>query len=332
MTRLRFLMTVLGLLATLACSTTLLLSVGRAELARLGTAPDPALPGRPATAVREDRRLDPRPAPLPPAPGLAAPASPAPASASGDPRRHVDLVRRFPGGLQTEARLALQAGQSGRAFEVARELSRCQYFKDLRAGVEQRGQHALLARVLPDTDPAERARVDAFCQTAGASGPALMKQLVLLAAGQGLPDAVYWAYEEQLDPSGDSARLLGRWALAGQDFVALGKVLLADRPEALGLTAADMNVLRKASALLLVTPEYSARSAFRNLLRTAEEVATYRQAGVTTARAFAQLPAGLYPPVRFADLQLSPADEPRAQAVVDALVRLRRQQLKAAGG
>lgn len=331
MTPLRLLLTVLALLAMSAGSMTLLLSVGRAELARLATAPDP---GRPVPAVREARGPDPMPAPLQPSPGSAAPASPAPApaSTSGDPRRHADLVRRFPGGLQTEAQLALQTGPAGRAFEVARELSRCQYFKDLRAGYEQRGQHALMARVLPDTDPAERARVDAFCQTAGATGPALMKQLVLLAAGQGLPDAVYWAYGEQLDPSGNSARQLGRWALAGQDFLALGKALLADRPETLGLTAADMNVLRKAGALLLVTPEYSDDSSFRNLLRTAEELATYRQAGVSTSQAFAQLPAGLHPPVRFADLQLPPADEQRAQAVADALVRLRRQQLQAAGG
>ncbi len=332
MTPLRLLLTVLALLAMGAGSMTLLLSVGRAELARLADAPESARPGRPAPAVRKDRNPDPMPVARQPGPRPATPASPAPAPTSGTPRLHADLVRRLPGGLQTEAQLALQAGQAGRAFEVAREISRCQYFKELRADYERRGLHAQLAQLLPDTDPAERARVDAFCQTAGATGPALMTQLVLLAAGQGLPDAVYWAYEEQLDPSGDSARQLGRWALAGQDFVALGKALLADRPDSLGLTAADMNVLRKASALLLVTPEYSARSAFRHLLQTAEETATYRQAGVQTSQAFAQLPAGLHPPVRFADLQLSPADEQRAQAVVDALVRLRRQQLQAAGG
>ncbi|MBB2487712.1 hypothetical protein H5407_20945 [Mitsuaria sp. WAJ17] len=215
--------------------------------------------------------------------------------------------------------MALQAGKAVRAFEVAREMSRCQYFQELRADFERRGQSAQLAQLLPDTDPADRARVDAFCQTAGATGPALMKQLVLLAAGQGLPDAVHWAYEEQLDPSGDSARQLGHWAMAGQDLLALGKVLLAGRPETFGLSADDLNVLRKAAALVLETPEYAARAPFRDTVSIAQKAATSSSASPQTS-------------VRFADLQLSPADEQRAQAVVDALVRLRRQQLKAAGG
>lgn len=248
-----------------------------------------------------------------------------------DARRYAVLIRKFPAGLGNEGQLALRAGDAKRALEVASELATCQYFQDLRLDFEQRGMQAQLAKLLPGTDSAEQARVDAFCQTGGATAQALKVQLALLAAGQGIPEAVYWVHEEQWDPSGSADRQIGRWALAGQDLLAMGKVLLAAKPELLGLSPDDLNVVRKASAMVLGQPEFASRLGFKGILQTAQESATDRLAGVTGTQAYAQLPAGRASVVKFAELKLSSVDEQRAQAIVDALVSERRRQLAPEG-
>ncbi len=159
-----------------------------------------------------------------------------------------------------------------------------------------------------------------------------MEQLLLLAASQGLPEAVYWAHEDKMDPTGASSRLIGRWALQGHDLLALGKVMLDATPDVFGLSQEDLNVVRKASALLLETPEFAARFGFQKTLENAQEKATYRRAGVSSWRAYEALPAGKPPLVKFAELSLSPADERRVQDIVNAMVAARRRLLAGAGG
>lgn len=58
---------------------------------------------------------------------------------------------------------------------------------------------------------------------------------------------------------------------------------------------------------------------------------TYQRAGVGTKQAYEQLLTEKPPPVRFSELKLSPGDEHRAQAIVEALVRERRRQLTKPG-
>ena len=240
-------------------------------------------------------------------------------------------MQQFPGGLQTEGQLALRAGDAKRALDVASELASCQYFQELRRDFEKRGMREQLAKMMPGADPAEQARVDAFCQTGGPAAQALKVQLALFAAQRGVPDAVYWVYEEQWDTSGDAQRQVGRWALAGQDLLAMGKVLLAAEPELLGLSTDDLNVVRKASAVLLEQPEFASRLGFKGILQTAQESASHRLAGVSSPQAYAQLPAGKASVVKFAELKLSSVDEQRAQSIVDALVSERRRQLAPEG-
>jgi hypothetical protein len=215
---------------------------------------------------------------------------------------------------------------------VAKELGKCLHFQQTREEFERLGLQRKLAQLFPTQDPGERARLDAFCQTAGPNGQAWMEQLLLLAASQGLPEAVYWAHEDKIDPTGASSRLIGRWALQGHDLLALGKVMLDATPEVFGLSQEDLNVVRKASALLLETPEFAARFGFQKTLENAQEKATYRRAGVSSWRAYEALPAGKPPLVKFAELSLSPADERRVQDIVNAMVAARRRLLAGAGG
>ncbi len=267
-----------------------------------------------------------------------APPLPQPRIAASEPaappvqRNDGTLGRDFPGGLQTEAQLAQRAGNAKRSLEVAKELGKCLHFQQTREEFERLGLQHKLAQLFPTQDPGEQARLDAFCQTAGPQGQAWMAQLLLAAAGQGLPEAVYWAHEDKLDPSGASSRLIGRWALQGSDLMALGKVMLDATPDVFGLSQEDLNVVRKASALLLDTPEYAARLGFKGMLSNAQESATYQRAGVSSWRAYEALPASKPPPVKFAELTLSPADEQRARDIVKALVEARRRRLAKAGG
>lgn len=247
-------------------------------------------------------------------------------------RNYRTLSRDFPGGLQTEAQLALRAGNAKRSLEVAKELGKCLHFQQTRAEFERLGLHHKLDQLFPTQDPGERARLDAFCQTAGPNGQVWMEKLLLLAASQALPEAVYWAHEDKMDPTGASSRLIGRWALQGNDLLALGTVMLDATPDVFGLSEEDLNVVRKASALLLDTPEYAARLGFKGMLTNAQESATFQRAGVSSWRAYEALPAGKPPLVKFAELSLSPADEQRVRDIVNALVEARRRQLAGAGG
>lgn len=188
---------------------------------------------------------------------------PAPSGTDRDARKFEALSRQFPGGLEVEAGLALRAGDAKRALQVALELSRCEYFQSLRRDFEQRGLQSQLEKMLPGTDPEERAHVHAFCQTGGVDAQALTVQLARLAASQGMPEAVYWVYEEQWDPSGAAARQVGQWALNGQDLLAVSKALLAANPALLGLSPDDVNVVRKASARVLEQPEFASRLGFK---------------------------------------------------------------------
>lgn len=318
MTRLRFLMTVLGLLAMLACSTTLLLSVGRAELARLGTAPDPARPGRQAPPVLEGLA----------APGpSSAPALPAPPLQTAGPARatlgmpsHASLSRKYPQGLLAQAQSTLAANETARAMDLADDLSFCLAFKANGEAMARLGRPQAWPEHSPLSDPAEAARTDAFCQTLGTQGQVLLQQLLRLAAAGGEVRAAVRIHREQWEPGPETARQLGRWAMAGAHPLAFSTVLLDARPAAFGLSEADLNVLRRALALAAETPALG-REGFQAILVTTEQAASLEQAGVQGPQAHALWQSGRVPRVKFAELVLPAADEQRARAIVQALVR-----------
>ncbi|MGM9516873.1 hypothetical protein ACS5PK_21690 [Roseateles sp. DB2] len=264
------------------------------------------------------------------APPLQGSTTAAPSTAARQ-RSYAELIRRFPGGLQTEAQQALRAGDGARASEVARELGTCQSWAELREALERTGKQALLAQRYPEVTSSEQPRLDAFCQTAGPHAQELQDSLLLMAARQGLPDAVYWAHEMEKDPSGSASRLIGRWAMEGKDLRALRAVIYGMQPELFGLRMDDQNVARMALVLLAQTPEYADRQGVVNAIQLGQEIATYQRAGVGTKQAYEQLLTEKPPPVRFSELKLSPGDEHRAQAIVEALVRERRRQLTKPG-
>lgn len=259
-------------------------------------------------------------------------ALPTPAATPAAPRErnYASLNRRFPGGLQTEALQALRASNGVRAFEVASEMAACTSWARLREEYDKRGKQEVLAAKYPELKSAEQARLDAFCQTAGPDMQNLENRLVLLAAQQEMRDAVYWAHDMELDPSGASSRLIGRWAMDGKDLLALRKVVYSRQPDIFGLHMDDQNVARKAAVLLAQTPEYANESGIERMIQLGQDTANYQRAGVSSSQAYEALP-NKPPPVKFAEIALSPADEQRARDIVRALVEARHRRLTEAG-
>ncbi len=256
---------------------------------------------------------------------------PATTPATTRERTYASLNRRFPGGLQTEAEQALRAANGARALEVAREIGTCLSWADLREAMERNGKQELLAVKYPEMKSDEQPRIDAFCQTAGPNADELSKSLMLLAAQQGIRDAVYWAHELQQDPSGTSSRLIGRWAMEGADLRAVGQVIYGQHPEVFGLRMDDQNVARRAIVLLSQTPEYANESSVERMIQMGQEAANYQRAGVSSGQAYEALP-NKPQSIKFAELALPPADEQRARDIVKGLIDARRRRLAAAGG
>jgi len=228
--------------------------------------------------------------------------------------------------LQTEAQLALRHGDGARAYEVAKEMAACQHSIRTRIEMEQLGLKPALERRRPAEDVAEQARIDAMCQTSGPEAQMLEHQLVLLAAAQGIPQAVYWAHEERLDPTGRAAQQIAQWALTGHDIASFNKVLLQAQPEVFSLNDADRDVIRKAAALAAQTPDVPSLWLMKRSLETAEEEASLVQAGVRGPAGHALYKEGKIPALKFAELHLSPDDERRAQALVEAMIQSRRRR------
>ena len=228
--------------------------------------------------------------------------------------------------MQTEAQLALRHGDGARAYEVAKEMAECQHSIRTRIEMEQLGLKPALERRHPAEDVAEQARIDAMCQTSGPEAQMLEHQLVLLAAAQGIPQAVYWAHEERLDPTGRAAQQIAQWALTGHDIASFNKVLLQAQPEVFSLNDADRDVIRKAAALAAQTPDVPSLWLMKRSLETAEEEASLVQAGVRGPAGHALYKEGKIPALKFAELHLSPDDERRAQALVEAMIQSRRRR------